>query len=329
MQLYLDLRNVYYMPIHLEKVVQKGKTYKLIKITTALFDEICEHYHAVYVVDRDTGFKMYSDLLSFIEKSKLIKKELSKESEDFYFIPFVASDEDELDKVEVSKFQLKLMMRFHYTWYNRLYDYLVSSDFKSMIELINADRKRYDVFPDVDRQFRAFLETSYSAVKVVFLGYDPYPAYYANGLCFAYEGKATFTPKSLQVLEWGINQNKVEKHPNRNKNLVYLSHQGVLMLNSSLTAINSEGIIHKHWEIWKQFTKFAIRQFDLYKQPIIFVLFGEQANFYKRYINKRHTVITVEHPAMAARENRPWQHEKLFEEVNKFLKSKGRDEILW
>ena len=329
MQLFLDLRNVYYMPIYLEKIERKGKKYRLAKVTKTLYDEICEHYRSVLIMDRETGFIMFDDLLSFIEKSKEVKKELSKEDEDFYLIPFVANDEEVINSLEISKFQMKLMTRFHFTWYNRLYDFLNHADFRYIIDEVNKDRKRYEVYPEIDRQFRAFLETSYNAVKVVFLGYDPYPAFYANGLCFAYEGSDKFTPKSLQALELGISENNVELHPNRNKNLVYLANQGIVMLNSSLTAIKSEGIVHRHWEIWKPFTRFVLKQFDFYKRPVIFVLFGENAYFYKRYINKRHHVISVEHPSFAARENRAWRHDNLFEKVNELLLAQNREKILW
>lgn len=354
-QLFLNLESVYFLGVDLQST-KRGIRY--FTMTTSTLNTIMNGYRDIYIKDNATGHVMFMDLLSFLEYTQaLTRKEMPKyynETEgvfSFYHVVFKAMSEIELRNLEnnyvnISPMQKVLMTRFHHTWYNFLYEYLTSEKFREMVVKIADERKIYDVFPEISLQFRAFKETPLNKVKVIFVGYDPYPAKYANGLAFACDSD-NYTPKSLAKIEdafkesifkdsdmYGVDNSEINNIANwkiRN-NLLHLCSQGVMLLNSSLTIIKSSEptVAHKHWMQWSPFTRFIMKKLNNRHEPIIFVFFGSKAEEYKKHISaSQHYVFVVDHPASSAYSGEDWYYKDVFNQLNEVLITNKQKPILW
>lgn len=112
----------------------------------------------------------------------------------------------------------------------------------------------------------------------------------------------------------------------RTPDLTYLCNQGVLLLNTDLTCkLNKTG---SHRGLWEPFQKFFI-DYVQRKPGTIFILSGEVSLSMEKYINPLVSkIIKTEHPAAAARGERPWQYNNIFKSINILLHEKG-EKICW
>lgn len=83
------------------------------------------------------------------------------------------------------EWDLKLLRRFHYTWFNPLRDFLRSDEFKKEAVAIAKARQTKEVFPPLEFQFSEYLR-DIRTIKNVWVGEQPYlgPGV-ANGRAFA------------------------------------------------------------------------------------------------------------------------------------------------
>lgn len=189
-------------------------------------------------------------------------------------------------------------------------------DLMDKVYMEYLDDTCYPAWPDI---FKAFNLLLYEEVRVVILGQDPYFDGNATGLAFAC--KQHMSP-SLQKIVGAIYRNFPEEyterrtlHPSSGMNLIYLVQQGVLLMNTALTV--HHGNPGSHTAFWEPFTKAMIAA--LRRRPkLVWLLWGKHAKSYQEYINPDHIVMTADHPAAAARENRDWNCDH-FKEVNKII----------
>lgn len=174
--------------------------------------------------------------------------------------------------------------------------------------------------PSSPNIFKAFRACPLKDCKVVFLGQDPYPQQgVATGILF---GNSKDTPEdklspSLQVVkEAAINYEIPHNRIDFDNTLESWAKQGILMINTAFTC--EVGRVGYHFDIWKPFTAKLIHNLSTKDGGIIYVLFGNQASSFKKYIVNSPKIIEVYHPAYFARQNKKMPY-SVFTELNQEL----------
>ena len=212
-------------------------------------------------------------------------------------------------------------------WVNQL---IKVSGLKSLERPIAHIKKeilnKKNISPNQNDIFKAFEFCSFSSVKVVIFGQDPYfQNGVANGLAFSVnEGKKI--PASLKNIYKEIN-NDIGKVKNNNGSLNDWSRQGVLLLNSSLTVeVGNPG---SHSNIgWDSFI-YKVMKILSHKQSVVFILWGNHAKKYLKFIDANNNLIlTSSHPSPLSA-HRGFIGCKHFSQCNKYLISKNIKKIDW
>lgn len=215
-----------------------------------------------------------------------------------------------------------------------LYPFFESSEWTNIKLQLKQDIS--SLTPEVEVWFRAFKETKFEELSVVWLGMSPYytiDSYTLNptadGLAFSTDPRHT-VPPSLFKLYKGMEEdlwrgmNLVMERSNK---LDFLAHQGVLLLNCALTT--PVGDSKKHIPVWKPFISYVIKTLNAKKEGLIFAGFGSYANeLLKKVDATKHVVEEREHPAASSYEYRNWIHDNLFSKINEHL-AKQNKTILW
>lgn len=199
--------------------------------------------------------------------------------------------------------------------------------FKKIEEFIDDEYKSKTIYPPYDEIYNAFKFTPLSNVKVVILGQDPYhEAGQAHGLAFSTpEGRPI--PRSLSNIFKEINAEYDYPIP-QSGCLESWAKQGVFLLNTVLTV--EEGNANSHSKCgWQTFTDNVIKLLNSQNQPIVFLLWGKQAEKKKEFLtNPNHLVLITSHPSpFSAR--RGFLGSNHFKLANDFLKKNKREEIDW
>ena len=215
---------------------------------------------------------------------------------------------------------------FHNDWDNILKDEMEKEYFK---ELLNNVKKLYEektIYPPKKDVFNAF-RLSYKDVKVVILGQDPYHGEgEAHGFAFSTLNKKL--PPSLKNIYKEIYDDlKIEKDYS-DGNLLNWVKQGVMLLNTGLTVEKDKPNSHKDLG-WHKFTDAVIQKLNEREEPIVFILWGNNARAKKQYItNKKHLVIESAHPSPFSANN-GFFGSKPFSKTNNFLELNGKRKINW
>ena len=212
-------------------------------------------------------------------------------------------------------------------WDSALSDEFSKDYFRNIMSFIDEEYKTRTVYPPYEDIFNAFKFTPLSEVKVVILGQDPYHEKgQAHGLAFSTpEGRPI--PRSLKNIFKEINLEYGYPIPSSGC-LEDWARQGVFLLNTVLTV--EEGNANSHSKCgWQTFTDNVIRILNNQSQPIVFLLWGKQAEKKKELItNRNHLVLITSHPSpFSAR--RGFLGSNHFKLANEFLKENGLDEIMW
>ncbi len=183
------------------------------------------------------------------------------------------------------------------------------------------------IFPDMYDIFNALKFTSYSDVKAVILGQDPYHGEgQAHGLCFSVK-KGVEPPPSLKNIFKELGDDVGMETPNHGE-LTKWAKQGVLLLNTVLTVRSGEANSHKGMG-WEIFTDKVIEVLNNREKPIVFILWGANARRKKELItNPQHKILETAHPSPLSAYNGFFgcRH---FSKTNEFLVSMGEAAIDW
>lgn len=212
------------------------------------------------------------------------------------------------------------------------WDFALSEEFKKdyflkIQDFIDEEYSSKTIYPPYDEIFNAFKLTPLSNVKVVILGQDPYHEEgQAHGLAFSTpEGRPI--PRSLKNIFKEINAEYDYPIPTSGC-LEKWAEQGVFLLNTVLTV--EDGNANSHSKCgWQTFTDNVIGILNMQNQPIVFLLWGKQAEKKKELItNENHLVLITSHPSpfSARRGFLGCNHFKL---ANDFLKENKIKEIDW
>ncbi|KJS88426.1 MAG: uracil-DNA glycosylase [Peptococcaceae bacterium BICA1-8] len=183
------------------------------------------------------------------------------------------------------------------------------------------------VFPDKYDIFNALHFTSHAETKVVILGQDPYhgPGQ-AHGLSFSVKPGVN-PPPSLQNIFKELNTDLGCFIPN-NGYLTEWAKQGVLLLNTVLTVRQGMPNSHKG-KGWEAFTDKVISILNERENPIIFILWGKNAQDKRQLISAtQHFIIESPHPSPFSA-HRGFFGSKPFSRTNDYLKRMGNSEIDW
>lgn len=212
------------------------------------------------------------------------------------------------------------------------WDALLKKEFEKdyYIELRKFLVREYNtktIYPPAEDIFNALKYTSYSDVKVVILGQDPYHGFgQAHGLCFSVKRGVT-PPPSLKNIFKELESDVGFKIPNHGC-LTDWAKQGVLLLNTTLTVEEGKPNSHKGrgWEI---FTDKIIELLNMHEEPVVFMLWGGNARAKKSLItNDRHLVLETVHPSPLSAYGGFFGC-KHFSKANEFLKSNNITPIDW
>ncbi len=199
--------------------------------------------------------------------------------------------------------------------------------FQRIMEFISHEYENKTIYPPYDDIFNAFKLTPLSNVKVVILGQDPYhEAGQAHGLAFSTpDGRPI--PRSLKNIFKEINDEYDYPIPDSGC-LEKWARQGVFLLNTVLTVVEGEANSHSGCG-WQRFTDNVIGLLNNQTQPIVFLLWGKQAEKKRELItNPHHLVLITSHPSpFSAR--RGFLGSNHFRLANEFLKENDIEEIDW
>lgn len=213
------------------------------------------------------------------------------------------------------------------SWKKMLNEEFNKPYFIQLKSFLVEEKKHFNIYPPGNKIFSAFQETPFDAVRVVILGQDPYhgPGQ-AHGLCFSVPAGIAHPP-SLQNIFKEINRDLGIPVP-ATGNLIPWAHQGVLLLNATLTVRANQAGSHqkKGWEI---FTDKVIETLSNKKQGLIFLLWGNYAGAKESLIDgTRHFVLKAPHPSPLSA-NRGFLGCGHFSRVNEILSQRGENVIDW
>lgn len=194
-------------------------------------------------------------------------------------------------------------------------------------EFLKIEYSTQTIYPDMHDIFNALKFTSYADTKVLILGQDPYHnVNQAHGLSFSVK-PGVDTPPSLLNMYKELRDDLDCFIPN-NGYLVPWAKQGVLLLNTALTVRAHQANSHKG-KGWEVFTDNIIKTLNSRKDPVIFILWGNNARKKKEFIDTdKHFVIESAHPSPLSA-SRGFFGTKPFSKTNEILISLGKLPIDW
>ncbi len=213
------------------------------------------------------------------------------------------------------------------SWQSVLGQEVAKPYFKQLEGFLAEERRTRAVYPPADETFAALEMTPCERVSVLLLGQDPYPnPGQAHGLCFSVRPGVKF-PASLRNIFKEMHDDLGLPIP-QSGSLIPWARQGVLLLNTVLTVRAGEALSHrgKGWEI---FTDAVIRGVSEKTDPVVFVLWGGQAQKKASLIDtSRHRLVTAAHPSPLSAHN-GFLGSKPFSRINAALHDLHRPAIDW
>ncbi|MFW8593188.1 uracil-DNA glycosylase [Cribrihabitans neustonicus] len=181
------------------------------------------------------------------------------------------------------------------------------------------------VVPPTDQRFAALQLTPPEATRLVILGQDPYPTPgHAHGLAFSAEPGVRPLPRSLSNIfkeledDLGVIRTTGD--------LRGWARQGVLLLNTALTAPAGEANGHKHLG-WHHLAHQVLEMTSA--RPTAYIFWGNAAQKLETHIKPgEHLILKSPHPSpLSAR--RGFFGSKPFSKVNNWLAARGAAAIDW
>lgn len=219
------------------------------------------------------------------------------------------------------------MVELHNEWDAILKDEFEKDYYIKIRKFLANEYRSRTVYPDMYDIFNALKYTSFSEVKAVIIGQDPYhEPNQAHGLSFSVQ-KGVEIPPSLVNIYKELEDDLGIKPPSHG-NLVTWAKQGVLLLNATLTVRAHEANSHAGIG-WQIFTDRVISLLNESPSPIAFLLWGANARRKKELItNRKHFIIESAHPSPLSA-YRGFFGSRPFSKINQFLERNGRTPIDW
>ncbi|CAM4292932.1 uracil-DNA glycosylase [Paenibacillus endophyticus] len=212
-------------------------------------------------------------------------------------------------------------------WLQRLNGELGAPYMRELIDRLDDLYESTTVYPEKSAIFNALHITSYEQTKAVILGQDPYHGpQQAHGLSFSVQ-PGMKVPPSLKNIYKELESDLGVQAPDHGS-LEAWARQGVLLLNTVLTVEAGKPNTHQGWG-WEKFTDAVIDALNEREEPVVFILWGKNAEAKAAAINtEKHLIISSPHPSpFAARKG--FFGSRPFSRANAFLESVGREPIDW
>lgn len=182
------------------------------------------------------------------------------------------------------------------------------------------------VFPSAKNIFNAFNLCPLDNVRVVIIGQDPYhePGQ-AHGLCFSVLPPTPAPPSLINIykeIESDLGRRSVT-----NGDLTHWAHQGVLLLNSTLTVGAHVAASHTG-RGWEQFTDAVIRVLST-RPNLVYMLWGSFAQKKAEFVNaEQNLILKSVHPSPLSA-HRGFFGNHHFSCANEYLAAHGKPTIEW
>ncbi len=212
-------------------------------------------------------------------------------------------------------------------WNNLLQDEFAKDYYLKLRSFLYKEYKGETVYPDKYDIYNALHLTPYNSVKAVILGQDPYHGpNQAHGLSFSVKPGVAPPPSLVNIFK-ELKEDLGCYIPN-NGYLCKWAEQGVLLLNASLTVRAGQANSHKNIG-WELFTDRVITLLNSREDPVVFILWGRNAQTKLKMINNpKHLIIKSAHPSPLSAYN-GFFGSRPFSQTNNFLVSLGKKPIDW
>ena len=219
------------------------------------------------------------------------------------------------------------MIKLGNDWDNILADEWSKPYYRQLHDFLKSEYSKTRIYPDMYDIFNALRYTSFENTRAVIIGQDPYhgPGQ-AHGLCFSVK-KGVPLPPSLVNIYKEITDDLGVAMP-QHGDLTGWARQGVLLLNTVLTVRAGQPNSHKD-KGWEIFTDRVISELDRKETPVVFLLWGANAEKKARVItNPIHKKLITVHPSPLSAYNGFFgcRH---FSKANKILSESGQEPIKW
>ena len=199
--------------------------------------------------------------------------------------------------------------------------------YKALHEFLKQEYSTRRIYPDMHDIFNALKYTAFKDTKVCIIGQDPYhgPGQ-AHGLCFSVKKGVALPPSLVNIYKEISDDLNVQMPPYGE--LTGWAKQGVLLLNTVLTVRAGSPNSHKD-KGWEQFTDRVISELNKKETPVVFLLWGANAEKKARIItNPLHKKLVTVHPSPLSA-YRGFFGCRHFSKTNAILKANGLKEIEW
>ena len=199
---------------------------------------------------------------------------------------------------------------------------------KTLESFWDEQYKTKTVFPSRDLIFNAFKLTPLKDIKVVVIGQDPYHEVgQAMGLAFSVPKTCKVPPSLINIFK--EIEIEFDKQCEQIGDLTYLAKQGVFLINTILTVEEGKPMSHKIKE-YGIFIRNFLGFLEKLDQPIVYMLWGGNAQKYEQYItNPNHLIIKRTHPSPLGANQGGWFNQNTFILCNDFLYKKNVKPIEW
>ncbi len=221
-------------------------------------------------------------------------------------------------------------------WDELLADEWQKPYYQELRAFLKDEYKNETVYPPAAEIYNALRLTDYDDVKVVILGQDPYhePGQ-AHGLAFSVRSDVPEPPSLVNIFkELADDLGIVRGESGYEGILEPWARHGVLLLNTVLTVRAHRAGSHRGHG-WEQFTDRVIELLAERDKPMVFVLWGANAQAKKDLIiraqgngTRRHLIIEAPHPSPLSA-YRGFFGGRYFSRCNYFLEDNGMEPVDW
>jgi uracil-DNA glycosylase len=181
------------------------------------------------------------------------------------------------------------------SWSEFLRPHVDFTQLATLLAALDLERRTQSILPERGDLFTAFHLTPPESVRIVVLGQDPYPTPgHAHGLAFSVR-PGTPIPASLRNIFQEL-KSDLGFEPPGHGHLEMWATQGVLLLNTVLTVIAGQASSHRG-RGWELLTDGIIRAIAGQTRPVIFWLWGKDAQKKRNLIGPPHNIIESAHPS--------------------------------
>lgn len=218
------------------------------------------------------------------------------------------------------------MIKITKSWANLLKDEFEKPYFKQLQNFLAEEYSKYDIYPEMSNIFNALNAVKYEDVKVVIIGQDPYhEPNQAHGLAFSVQDGIALPPSLVNIYK--EIEDDLQIKCDQSGNLLRWAKQGVLLLNTTLTVRRGQANSHRGHG-WETFTNEVIKLLSKRQDPMVFILWGSNAQAFAPEISKQHLILKAPHPSPLSA-YRGFFGCKHFSKANKFLTDHKKTPINW